>query len=659
LIVLNNEILLLDDYPENVLDEYSIKKGNYANCHFNTKEYFEFFKFQLKKFKRREDINLQFNNKTFDFNNSRIKNNKTNFNINDVSGDTIEHDFSILNKMIIKPNNPFKKNDYNDNNVIKKIVNNLSEKKENKKEFFSNNVNQLQLKSNTACVDSIKKLSYGKTNKLTENVFRSDNDLSESYNLLNKKINSEFKLDNNISLKNNTYSEIECKNFTIDNCFLYTFFINNKLIINNISLNFKNYKFEESKSCSFKVEIDIDKYFSQRIEEIHKIIKSKKIPKKFLDCGLKIFKLYEKFYQSKDLIFINKLYNNSTDDIFEHLSEIINNKKNRKKEKTCCFNKINDFQYLYNPNSYEIRRINLNTLDEKELFFSFLNLSKEKIENIISIVLSEIYLSKLPEKSQEIVESKDEDLIKKFSNPNFLFSYLEIFGITSNNKIIGVIRNKAFFSLNIENKEIKFNSILFLENYNVEDFNNHNNFKNPKIEIQLDYDKKFYYFNLEENFNSDYFKLFTYNIDFNKLDIIKCSFDKNIPRFYFQHILNECINCFFVYISTKSFNYLYSSDEDFESNSNYDGSGDFLDNLFLVFMTKNKIVKFKLDLEEFKVEFYSEKIIREEMLKNIKPREYYSNIKNYDYYILFLNEDLQLIMYNFITNDIKILKEFI
>lgn len=646
LIVLNEKIVALENYEKFIYNENTIKSRKLSTFPLDSLEYFEFFKFQLKKYKNKEDINLFFN-KTMDFNNDRIVMNKNNYNITDISDDAIEQDFNVLNKLSKKSNKTSKSNsniiskenlDKEKESQVKNLVNlgvsNLSSSIIKVNDIFKKN-NELNSEScsvDKSCKNPFDIIFNNKFQKAEIEIYdlNTHKNISEEKTNINKKKNG---IENTFSMD----KRIESSNFLINNCFTFSFYINNKLKKINFSLDF-NKK---------------NDHFSDRIKAIESVINTKKLHKKYIDSQIKNYVFFEKYAGIKNIFMINKLENFYKDNLYKNLDILIRDQnKVIETEKSAFiigqYPENDNFQLIYNPNTYEIKIINFESSDQDyTTVFSFLTLDKIIIEETVDIILTQKFVGK--NNYFEIKKSSDENLKTKYSNPKLLFSYIEIFGTTSDNSIIGVIRNKAFFTINLENKEIEVFDMWNLEDVESLVFFNQINQKNPKIEIDLPDGKKFFYFLIEENY-SDKLKFFTYNISKKEIKLEYFNLDEKLPRIYFTNILNELLNCFFVNISKENYEKYSQSKEGEEKNENY---------FFLVFILENKIVKLKFNIEKLVLEFFSEKLIRNDKMKNFRARNFYSNVKNYEYYVLFLNEDFQIILYNFFNDEFKILKEFL
>ena len=150
----------------------------------------------------------------------------------------------------------------------------------------------------------------------------------------------------------------------------------------------------------------------------------------------------------------------------------------------------------------------------------------------------------------------------KLTSKNFYWTFFYSFFcvITSKNEFLGVVRNKAFFSISLLTKEYKVYEILDLDNNDNFIFYNSLNKKNQKIEVEISknnnktksksFEKKLFYYLIEDNY-SDYLKFFTRNLtkQENKFDLY--ANDEKLPRIYFINVLKGCFNCFLFYWSKK------------------------------------------------------------------------------------------------------------
>lgn len=395
----------------------------------------------------------------------------------------------------------------------------------------------------------------------------------------------------------------------------------------------------------------IDNFISKRI------VSETKFESEILD-----FYLPSDYSTMKNIILINKLANNPTEQILNEIKTIGDNLFSKTfKDKNHNLNEF-DYQFIYNPQSFEIIKTTLNSklcTIKTDIFFCFINLAKELIEETVDIVISKILTCK--ESNNEIISKEKEELKAKLLNPKILFSYLEIMGITSNDKIIGVVRNKACFTIDLKTKEFKAREIIYLDNNNSLVFSNLLNQKNPKIEIEVEINntnniitdkasnKKLFYYIVEETY-SDSLKFFTKNIFEEKNKVESFKLDSRLPRIYFSNVLNEHINCFFVCLDKSNYK-LYCELNNQEFNEK--------ENLFLIYVLESKIVKLSFNFEKNILDFYSEVLKKKEQTVNITPRNNYSNQKNYENFVFFLNEDFQIIIYNFFTDEFKVIKEYI
>jgi len=738
LIALNPKILQLDEQSESVLAESIVKSRKYKNYNSNSKEYFEFLKFQLKKYKRRrEDFSVHFNNRTFDFNNSRIITNKNYVNIADVSDEIIEHDFNKLSKIgkaqsgkidrgfaqvssqrdnarksqkppvngwnlldtaeqALKQGNSKAKemSESSSKNNLHRSSNNKDDKNNNVNFFLSNpfsigkDSNYNNIDNNK--IDKINKPNYNNFNNINNdirddksnktyvnNLHKQDYNLSEiMHNKGNLETNKNASEENDkkdnrerhLQLKNNLNSyKSENKTFFLSKCFCYSFYINNKLKLNDFSLNFKKNIKENTADEDFSSCVHAGK-------AIDSFLSTRKISKRIFETLNTQIHLFKNHREGKNIILINKLSNESTDFLIKNLRLLKADPTNKlfldpKNPVVAGANNFN-FQFFYNPNSFEITKISFTEQGPKsEMFFSFIELKLKLIQETAEIVLSKLFEDESLHK-QIRQSTADHELTSKYSNPKLLFSYLEVFGITSDNKIIGVVRNQAFFSICLSTKEYEAKEFLSFEESHENNciksvFHNQQNNKNPKIEVDIPSTttksndntatekKMFYYFAEENNYydNNQSLKFYTYNLtkQENKFELF--AIDENLPKVYFGNVLNEHVICFFVYLSKENYE-LYCMLNNIEIDGN-DAK------LFLVYLLENKIVKLVFNFAKKTLKFFSEKLIREEKHKNFKPRSAYSNEKNYDYFVFFLNEDYQLVMYNFFTDKCKILYEYI
>jgi len=197
----------------------------------------------------------------------------------------------------------------------------------------------------------------------------------------------------------------------------------------------------------------------------------------------------------------------------------------------------------------------------------------------------------------------------KLTSKNFYWTFFYSFFcvITSKNEFLGVVRNKAFFSISLLTKEYKVYEILDLDNNDNFIFYNSLNKKNQKIEVEISknnnktksksFEKKLFYYLIEDNY-SDYLKFFTRNLtkQENKFDLY--ANDEKLPRIYFINVLKGCFNCFLFYLSKKKMNYIES---------------------WIMSLMKKRIYFWSIYK---RIKFWSLFLI-------LKERNYFSNVKNY------------------------------
>lgn len=562
------------------------------------------------------------------------------------------------------------------NNHEANISSNFAFASENKTSLNDSRVNEIyekDIKSKSSLEDRQDKQSIFDLGNL--NTHSNDKILSfpQPISENNKKIVDENFIRTNSfksCFNNKSEQENSPENLLIPSCFFYNFFHYNKIVRLEFSLNFNSENILKS------------------YENMKDILENKKLKRKFFVSEESNIILFERYFPSKNFIMINYLNDISTDKMFTNIKSSSENLMVQNCERNSDGLKMRqnlddkyNYFYYYDSSTMEIKQIDLKNKQQIS-FFSFYTLEEDILFKIAEIISSEIFVGK--NHYFEVRKADKADIINNFCNPKYLFINMEILGLTDNNFIIGLIQDRIFFRINVKNKSFDFQDIILLENERSQQklkffYLKNKNLERPKLATNYAIsgtNKKLFYIFWDEYSDSNEFEAFTYSYSTADNIDAKIEINKNIKwemftiadtiltKAYLSNLKNNHTSCFFVNLREEDYvNYCNKLNKlSIKSSSQKDSNDAYITSkftLFLVFIQENKIVKLLLNLENNSIAFFSEKILKQEKTKNFKLRKFYSNIMNYENFVLFLNEDFQILIYNFLSDDFKVIKDFI